>query len=80
MTPAVDEVLGQLERRGTKKVRDGMARYGVTAPESFGVPVGVLRDMGKQIGKNHDLALELWDTGWYEARLLACFVTAGKRT
>ena len=26
------------------------------------------------IGRDHELALALWDTGWYEARMLTAFV------
>ena len=33
------EVLAWLERRGSKKNRDGMARYAIVAPKVFGVSV-----------------------------------------
>ncbi len=69
------EVLRQLERRGSRRTRDEMlTRYGITAPKAFGVPVGVIKQMGKQLGRDHALALALWKTGWYEARLLTAFV------
>jgi len=77
MKPAPDrvrEVLTSLERKGTKKNRDGMARYAIVAPKVFGVSVGTLRDLGKQLGRDHELALALWETEWYEARMLAAFV------
>jgi 3-methyladenine DNA glycosylase AlkD len=70
----VREILDQLKRRGSKKNVDGMARYAIVAPKAFGVSVGDLRDMGKDIGHDHTLALELWDSGWYEARMLSAFV------
>jgi len=70
----VDGVLAFLERKGSKKVADGMARYGIVAKKVFGVSVGTLRAHGKRIGKNHDLAAALWASGWYEARMLAAFV------
>lgn len=70
----VREVLAELERRGTKATRDGLARYGIRAPRAFGVTVGDLQQMAKAHGRDHGLALALWDTGWYEAKLLACFV------
>lgn len=68
------EALAWLERRGTKRNRDGMARYAITAPKVFGVSVAMIRQLGKQLGRDHDLALALWDTGWYEARMLTAFV------
>ena len=70
----VNDVLNNLERRGTKATRDGMARYGIVVPKAFGVMVGAFRTIAKEIGKDHALALSLWDTGWYEARLLASFI------
>jgi 3-methyladenine DNA glycosylase AlkD len=70
----VAEVLRWLERRGTKRNRDGMARYGIVAPQAFGVSVAGVRDLGKRLGRDHELALALWETGWYEARMLTAFV------
>ena len=51
-----------------------MARYAIVAPRAFGVSVGDLRAYAKTVGRDHDLALGLWDTGWYEARMLATLV------
>jgi 3-methyladenine DNA glycosylase AlkD len=70
----VQGVLAFLERKGSKKNVDGMARYGIVAKKVFGVSVGTLRAHGKRIGKNHELAAALWATGWYDARMLAAFV------
>lgn len=70
----VRDILAQLERQGTKKNVDGMARYAIKAPKVFGVSVGDIRDIGRKTGKNHSLALELWESGWYEARMLSAFV------
>ena len=72
--PRAAAALEWLERRGSKKNRDGMARYAIVAPKVFGVPVGTLRAYAKTLGRDHDLARALWETGWYEARMLASFV------
>ena len=70
----VKDVLASLERRGSKRNRDGMARYGIVAKKVFGVSVGDLRTLGKQLGQNHSLAVALWKTGWYDARMLVPFI------
>ena len=70
----VREVLGWLERRGTKANREGMARYAIGADKAVGVSVADLRDLGKKIGRNHELALKLWPTDVYEARMLTPFI------
>jgi 3-methyladenine DNA glycosylase AlkD len=51
-----------------------MARYAIVAPKAFGVPVGTIRALGKQLGTDHGLAAALWRSGWYEARMLTAFV------
>jgi 3-methyladenine DNA glycosylase AlkD len=70
----VDAVVAKLKRMGNKKTRDGMARYVIPSDKAFGVSVGQIRQLGKELGKNHELALALWETGWYEARMLTAFV------
>ena len=51
-----------------------MARYAIVAPKAYGVSVAMIKQLGKQLGRDHELALALWDTGWYEARMLTPFV------
>ena len=51
-----------------------MARYGIVAEKAFGVSMVGIHQLAKRVGKDHALAAELWETGWYEARLLAAFV------
>jgi 3-methyladenine DNA glycosylase AlkD len=74
-----EDAVAWLKRRGTKRTRDGMARYGLPSANAFGVPVGTIQQLGRKLGKKHELALQLWDTGWYEARLLATFVGEPER-
>jgi 3-methyladenine DNA glycosylase AlkD len=71
---AVRDILRRLERRGSKRNRDGMARYGIVADKVFGVSVSDLRAIAKQYGRSHALASALWKSGWYEARMLCAFV------
>jgi len=68
------EVMRWLERKGTRRTVEEMARYGIEAERAFGVPMGTLLTLSKRLGKDHALALGLWESGWYEARLLAALV------
>jgi 3-methyladenine DNA glycosylase AlkD len=52
----------------------GMARYGINPTNTLGVSIYQLRPLAKEIGRHHNLALKLWDSGIHEARLLACFI------
>jgi 3-methyladenine DNA glycosylase AlkD len=75
----VTEVLAWLERRGTARNRDGMARYGIVAPKVFGVSMATMQSLAKRLGRDHALAQALWETGWYEARMLCAFVGEPER-
>jgi 3-methyladenine DNA glycosylase AlkD len=68
------EALRWLERHGARRRVEGMARYGIPSDGAVGVPVGQIKAFAKKIGRDHELALGLWDCGCYEARLLAAFV------
>ena len=74
MTTAVKDVLAWLERTGTRRTVEGMARYGLPSDRAFGVPVGVMQKEAKRIGRDHALAEALWKTGWFEARMMAAFL------
>ena len=70
----VRSVLASLEQMSTRRDRENLARFGITANKAFGVSMSNIQMLGKRLGRNHDLAAKLWDSGWYEARLLTSFV------
>jgi 3-methyladenine DNA glycosylase AlkD len=74
------KILNQLKSLGNPKDVEGMARFGINTNKTFGIKVPVLRKMAKEIGINHKLALELWDSGYHEARLLAGMIADIKET
>jgi 3-methyladenine DNA glycosylase AlkD len=67
-------ILETLKRKGSKKNIAGMARFGIVSPKAFGVSVAHIRALARKIGVDQTLALRLWKSGWFEARLLAAFV------
>jgi 3-methyladenine DNA glycosylase AlkD len=71
---SVNSAVAALRRLATKATRDGMARFALPNEKAFGVAVGDIRSLGKQLGRDHTLAAGLWKTGLYEPRMLACFV------
>lgn len=68
------EVLDKLKSLSNPDALKGMARYGINPNNNLGISIYKLRNIAKEIGKNHDLALKLWNSGIHDARLLACFV------
>lgn len=75
----VKAAVASLKRIATKMVREGMARYGLPSVNALGVSVGDIQKVAKRLGRDHDLAVALWDTGWYEARMLAAYVDEPER-
>lgn len=51
-----------------------MARYGINTSAAYGVSLPKLRQLAKELGRDHGLAGELWAAGVHEARMLACFI------
>ncbi len=68
------EVLKWLEARGTRRAASAMARYDIKARRAFGVPMATLLTLARRLGPDQALSLALWESGWYEARLLAALV------
>ena len=70
-----DQILTELKSYASKKNVEGMARFGIRGKNVLGGPqLPVLRKMAKGIGKDHRLALRLWDSEIHEARILAAMV------
>ena len=61
----------------------GMAHFGIVAKKAFGVNAPTLRNLAKeiknQINDRHELALELWETGIHEARIIAYLIDEPKK-
>lgn len=57
---------------------EGMARYGIETGRAIGLPNSIVRPLAREIGRDHQRALALWETGWREARLLAIFTEEPK--
>jgi 3-methyladenine DNA glycosylase AlkD len=75
MNSQTNSILTTLYSRANPKNVEGMARYGITSTNKvLGVSAKPLFSLAKDIGKNQALALELWQTGIYEARLIAALI------
>jgi len=70
----VKQVVDRLKSLGNSKAVEGMARFGIQSSNSFGVSVPKLRTLAHEVGRDHPLALKLWETGLHDARLLATMI------
>ena len=66
-----NEIINRLKALADPAAAKGMARFGINPENTYGVSIPNLRKMAKEVGRDHDLAQELWESGIHEARILA---------
>lgn len=76
---SLDEALAALRARARPDQLDGMARFGLTGEGRLGLAVPTLRALARELGRDHALALALWDTGIPDAQILAGMVAEPAR-
>jgi 3-methyladenine DNA glycosylase AlkD len=72
------EIIDILRKQENPANKAGMARYGIKTDKAFGVPIPFLRNLGRTYKGEHELAIELWETGYHEARILAGIIDKAK--
>jgi 3-methyladenine DNA glycosylase AlkD len=70
----VSDILKELRARGDPRSVEEMVRFGIRTVDAYGLSMPEIRRIGRRLGRNHSLALRLWSTGNYEARVLASLV------
>ena len=73
------QVLEQLASTADPDAHREMTRVGINVAKSYGIKTPVLRGIARQIGKDHLLALERWESGISDARHLAYMVDVPAR-
>jgi 3-methyladenine DNA glycosylase AlkD len=69
-----NQVIALLKKHKNPRNVAGMARFGINPKNTLGISIPFLRSLAKKIGKDHELAQQLWKTKVHEARLLAGFI------
>jgi len=68
------DILKRLKALSNPKAVEEMARFGINPENTYGVSIPNLRRIAKEVGKNHSLAQQLWDSKIHEARILASMI------
>jgi 3-methyladenine DNA glycosylase AlkD len=74
-----ENIIKELKNLENPDALIGMAKYGINTKNNLGISIYQLRNIAKKIGKNHEIALKLWESQIHDARLLACFVDDSKK-
>jgi len=69
-----DQVIHEFEELSDVDFAENMKKFGITYVKSYGLRLPQIRKIAKQCGKDHELALELWNHGYHETYLLATLV------
>ena len=78
-TMTVPEIIKELRKNYNSRNVEGMKRYGIIVEKAFGLNASFMRAFAKEIGTNHELALELWESGYHEARHIATMIADPNR-
>jgi 3-methyladenine DNA glycosylase AlkD len=68
------QILHEFEDLGNPANVAGMARYGIRSARVLGIGLPAVRARAKALGRDHELAAALWETGVMEVRILAALV------
>lgn len=71
---SLDEILSRLRSLSNPKAVAGMARFGINPKNTYGISIPTLRKIAIELGRDHDLAQQLWGSGIHEARILAAMI------
>ena len=74
-----EEIVKKLKSMANPENVEGMARFGISPENTLGISIPSLRSIAKETGRDHQLAVDLWETGIHEARILAAFVGDPRR-
>ena len=69
-----EEIMRRLKSLSDPLAVAGMKRFGISTDKTYGISIPNLRKISEEIGKDHQLAEQLWVSGVHEARILACMI------
>ncbi|HEY91435.1 MAG TPA: DNA alkylation repair protein [Dehalococcoidia bacterium] len=67
-------IMEKLKSLANPDVIEEMARFGINPENNLGISITSIRQIARETGKDHSLAIQLWESGIREARMLAALV------
>ena len=74
-----DQIIQEFERLSDVDFAENMKKFGIRYVRSYGLRLPQIRKVARQCGKNHDLALKLWNHGYHETYLMATLVEESEK-
>ncbi len=73
-----NEVLQLLEDNKNQRGIDNWTKIHTSQMSSYGIGLTVLRKLAKKIGRDHELAMELWNSNNYDAKIISLLIDEPK--
>jgi 3-methyladenine DNA glycosylase AlkD len=73
-----DEILSRIRSIASAEVKAKQEYFGIKNINNYGLTAPQVKSIARLIGKNHALALELWESGVHEARHIAILIADKK--
>lgn len=74
----VTDIIDLLKEKADTRYHTGMQRFGIDNEKALGVSIPEVRKLARIIKRDHELALQLWNTDIHEARILASLIADPK--
>jgi 3-methyladenine DNA glycosylase AlkD len=74
-----EQIIHEFEELSDVDFAENMKKFGIRYVKSYGLRLPQIRKVAKQCGKNHDLALKLWNHGYHETYLMATLVEESEK-
>jgi len=79
VTDRLAHTMALLQQQARPAELAGMARFGIVGEQRLGLSMPAMREIARTLGRDHTLALALWDTGIPDARIVAGMVAEPKK-
>lgn len=66
----IEEIIQYLQENASDKYKQNVIKLGIPAEDAIGVATPALRKFAKQLPKDKDFLLQLWETGYHECKML----------
>ncbi len=75
----IHEIYKKFEELADRKNLENYDRFGINKPEkAFGIKIPYIKKLAQEIGKDQELALQLWKEDCHEAKILASLIADPK--
>ena len=74
----IEDIIKKLEELSNPEDIEGMARFGISPKNTYGIRMPVLKSIAKECEKSHELANSLWEIDTRETRIMASLVDIPK--